>query len=318
MKNPTLSNSLRLWSSAVLCLSLVSSEAATAYVTRSGSTWTGRVDGRTVYTGTSYNAAIQACSDNMTSGTIYIRNSGTCDATYGVSPRDGLTLDYGGTQSQGQSGTISVIQLDRKNNITIRNQRITGSPRYGIWSRSSNNLTLSGCSCDVSGGLIYRFDDSKGGGSRNININSLTANGPTAHGCETYTVDGFYWSTVTANNSAGCGLLLNNTVNWSGSSVYAYNCNYGGGYAGFRVANSNQRGTVNYVDANRCGRGIFSLTQSRDATVNNCYIRNCSGIGIWLQDSYNTHVRAGTVQGNAGGCYSITGGSGNSVTVSCQ
>ncbi|MCX7723160.1 MAG: hypothetical protein N2379_08920 [Verrucomicrobiae bacterium] len=291
---------------------------ATAYVTRSGSTWTGTVDGTVVYTGTSYNAAIQACINAMSSGTIYIRNSGTCDATYGVAPKNGLVLDYGGTQSYGQSGTISVIQLDNKSGVTIRNQKITGSPRYGIWSRSSSSITLSGCSCDVTGGLIYRFDDSKGGGSRNININSITANGATAHGCETYTVDGFYWGTVTANNSAGCGLLLNNTINWSGSSVYAYNCNYGGGYAGFRVANSNQRGTVNYVDANRCGRGIFSLTQSRDATINNCWIRYCSGIGIWLQDSYNTHVRAGTVEYNSGGCYSITGGSGNSVTVTCR
>lgn len=307
---------------AISILSLVVSGTiafgATAYVTKSGSTWTGKVDGTVVYTGTSYNAAIQACINAMSSGTIYIRNSGTCEADYGVAPKNGLTLDYGGTQSYGQSGTISVIQLDYKSNVTIKNQKITGSPRYGIWSRSSSSITLSGCTCDVTGGLIYRFDDSKGAGSRNININSITANGATAHGCETYTVDGFYWSTVTANNSAGCGLLLNNTINWSGSSVYAYNCCYGGGYAGFRVANSNQKGTVNYVDANHCGRGIFSLTESRDATVNNCYIRYCSGIGIWLQDTYNTKIKAGTVESCAGGCYSITGGSGNSVTVTCK
>lgn len=300
-----------------LLLSLVA-EAATAYVTRSGSTWTGRVDGQVVYTGTSYNAAIQACSDRMTSGTIYIRNSGTCDATYGVAPRDGLILDYGGTTAQGQNGTISVLQLDRKTHVTIRNQKIAGNPRYGIWSRSSRYITLSGCSSDVSAGLIYRFDDAKGGGSYSIHVGTLTVNGPTTHGCETYTVDGFYWDSIIVNHSTGCGLLLNNTINWSGNSVYAYNCSYGGGYAAFRVANSNQRGSVNYVDADRCGRGIFSLTQSRDATINNCYIRNCSGIGIWLQDTYNTRVRAGTVQANAGGCYSITGGSGNSVTVTCR
>jgi len=292
--------------------------AATAYVTRSGSTYTGKVDGSVVYSGPSYNAAIQACIDNMSSGTIYIRNSGTCEPTYGIAPKNGLTLDYGGTQATGTSSTISVIQLDRKSNVTIRNLRIAGNPRYGIWSRSSSGITLSGCSAQVTGGLPFRFDDSKSGGSRNINVNSVTSNGQTAHGLETYTVDGFYWSTVSANDSAGCGLLLNNTINWSGGSVYAYNCNYGGGYAGFRVANSNGRGTVNYVDANRCGRGIFSLTQSRDATINNCYIRNCSGIGIWLQDSYNTRVLAGTVQNNGGGCYSITGGSGNSVNVSCR
>lgn len=291
---------------------------ATGYVTRSGSTWTAKVDGTVVYTGPDYNTAIQTCIDNMSSGTIYIKNSGTAATTYGIVPKDGLTLDYCGTQAYGQSGTVSVIQLDRKNNVTIKNLKITGSPRYGIWSRSSSGITLSGCSCDVTGGLIFRFDDGKSASTRNINVNSITANGATAHGLETYSVDGFYWSTITANNSTGCGLLLNNTKNWSGSSIYAYNCCYGGGYAGFRVANTNQVGIVNYVSADRCGRGIFSLTGSRDATINNCYIRNCSGIGIWIQDSYNTKVKAGTVENCAGGCYAITGGSGNSVTVTCK
>ncbi|MCS7089767.1 MAG: right-handed parallel beta-helix repeat-containing protein [Verrucomicrobiota bacterium] len=303
-----------LWALTALPLA----QAATAYVTRTGTTWTGRVDGNVVYTGSSYNAAIQACVNNMTSGTIYIRNSGTCDPDYGVAPKDGLVLDYGGTTATGTASTISVIQLDRRNNVTIRNLRIAGNPRYGIWSRSSSGITLSGCSAQVTGGLPFRFDDSKGGGSRNINVNSITSNGQSAHGLETYTVDGFYWTTLQARDSTGCGLLLNNTLNWSGGSVYAYNCCYGGGYAGFRMANSNQRGTVNYVDADRCGRGIFSLTQSRDATINNCNVRNCSGIGIWLQDSYNTRVLAGTVANNAGGCYAITGGSGNSVQVTCQ
>ncbi len=306
---------------AIAALSLAalvptSTLAASGEVFKTGTTWTGRVDGSTKYTGSSMNAAIQACINNMSSGTVYIKNSGNADASYGVAPKNGVWLNYNGVTVNG-NGATSVVQIDNKNNIRVDNLKMSGSPRYGVWVRTSSTITLGGCSHN-GGGLPFRIDDSKGGWTRNVNANSPTSVGPTAHGFETYGVDGFYYGTVTARDSSGCGLLLNKTLNSSGSTVNAYNCNYGGGYAGFRCANSNGRGTLGYASSDRCGRGIFSVTQSRDMTVNNCLLQNCSGIGIWLQDTYNTHIRAGTVRNNGAGCKSITGGSGNSINVACQ
>ncbi|HYG24886.1 MAG TPA: right-handed parallel beta-helix repeat-containing protein [Verrucomicrobiae bacterium] len=305
-----------LTAATLLVLGASSVDAATGEVFKSGTTWTGRVDGSTKYTGSSMNAAIQACINAMSSGTVNIKNSGNADASYGVAPKNGVWLNYNGVTVNGNRAT-SVVQVDNKSNIRIDNLKMSGSPRYGVWVRTSSTITLGGCS-HSGGGLPFRIDDSKGGWSRNVNANSPTSIGATAHGFETYGVDGFYYGTVTARDSSGCGLLLNKTVNSSGGTVNAYNCNYGGGYAGFRCANSNGKGSLGTANSDRCGRGIFSVTQSRDMTVNNCLLQNCSGIGIWLQDTYNTRINAGTVRNNGGGCKSITGGSGNVINVACQ
>ena len=65
-------------------------------------------------------------------------------------------------------------------------------------------------------------------------------------------------------------------------------------------------------------RYIDNKFKNRGA-VNSVDIANCTDIGIWIQDSSNTHVNSGTVSNNAGGCWSITGdGSGNSVNVTCN
>ena len=73
-----LSRSLPLLAAfAALISSPTALSAAIGEVTLSGSTWTGKVDGVTKYTGTSMSAAAYACSSVMGGGTIQIKNSGS-------------------------------------------------------------------------------------------------------------------------------------------------------------------------------------------------------------------------------------------------
>jgi hypothetical protein len=90
--------------------------------------------------------------------------------------------------------------------------------------------------------------------------------------------------------------LLNQSRNGSVGTVTGSYNNNGGGYATFRVANSNGPNvTCAKVYSRNSGRGFFSVTGSNGTTVNTVDIANSTSHGIFLEDASNTRVNAGTV-----------------------
>jgi hypothetical protein len=292
---------------AGLCLVSTSLFAATGEVTRSGSTYTGKVDGVTKYTGPRYFDAINACINNMSSGTVNIKNSGDSGpgtgSVYAAVMKSNITLNYNNcTVNCNGDAYIVPVLCDNRSNVRVDNMKVTGNPRYAVWFRTNSGVTLSGINFTQTSGLGIRIDDSKGGWTTNVNVNSPTVNGATSQAVETYGVDGFTAGTVTANNSAGCGLLLNKTKNSTVGTVNAYNCCFGGGYAGYRVANSaGPNNRVNgAVNSDHCGRGFFSVTNSNGTTIAQLNAKFCSGAGALIENAWNTTINGGTVNDNGG------------------
>jgi parallel beta-helix repeat protein len=299
-------------------------KASYAEVTKSGSTYTGKVDGVVKYTGTDFFACCNTCINAMSSGTIKLKNSGSSGPSGGalkyINLKSNITFDGGGCQIDANTTDhlIVPIMADRKSNIKIQNLKIVGAPRYAVWLKGCSNITISGLTMNMTNGWLGLRIDNSTGATSSANVGNINVSGGSM-GVETYGLNGFTMGTATANNMTECGVLLNASTNCTISTVNATRCNYGGGYAGFRCANNNGKTTVGTVTSTSCGRGFFSLTGSRDCTINTVNAYSCSGIGIWIQDSPNTIVKSGTVRGNGGGCWSITGNSpGSKVTVSCQ
>ncbi|MBC8084763.1 MAG: right-handed parallel beta-helix repeat-containing protein [Hymenobacter sp.] len=283
---------------------------ATGEVTKAGTTWTARVNGTTRYTGPDMIAAIQAAVNNLTAGrttkeTVSIRNSGDTGPDAGtikaVNIPSYTILNFNGTTmnvTDTGDKLIVPVQAERRTDIEIRNLRVTGNPRYGIWLKSCTNIVLSQITMSFSNGgfLGIRVDDSKGTPSKNLSIDNANVSGCLDNAVETYGVDGFTIGTITTSNTGACGLLLNKSKNGTVGTVNATRANYGGGYAAFRVANScGPNITVGKVIARECGRGFFSVSGSNGVTVNSVDIIGSSSHGILIEDSQNINVKAGTI-----------------------
>jgi hypothetical protein len=296
-----------------------------AEVILNGSTWIASINGSTVYSGNRMFDAVNACINNVGTGTVHIRNSGDSGPgtgnIYAINLKSNITLDFhGNTVNCNGDEYIVPVLCDNSSNVAVINLTVTGGPRYGLWFRSCNGITFQSITMNLNWGLGIRVDDSKGDWSRNLTADDINITGAGNHAFETYGVDGIDIGTVNATDVAYCGLLLNNSRNATVDRVNGVRCNPGGGYAAFRCANNNGPNVrVNYVYARECGRGFFSVSGSTDCTINSVDIANCTDIGIWIQDSTNTHVNSGTVSNNANGCWAITGdSSGSSVSVTCN
>ena len=117
-----------------------------------------------------------------------------------------------------------------------------------------------------------------------------------SHGLETYSIDGMTLEgTITARNCGECGVLFNQSRNGYVETVDAYNCCWGGGYAGLRYANACDNITTNTLYADRCGRGFFIVQSGPTVNchLNNAFIKQCSGLGIWIENGINCSVKAG-------------------------
>jgi hypothetical protein len=274
-------------------------------VTKSGSTWTAKVGGSTVYTGSRMFDAVNAACNNMGSGTIHIRNSGDSGNdggdVYAIRPKANQTLDFhGSTVNCNSNGDlVVVVHADKRDGITVKNLRVTGNPRYGLWFRGCSNVTLTDITMNLSNdspvGLGIRVDASTGS-ARNLTINgNISITGSAGHAIETYSVDGVNIGDVTVNNTGGCGVLLNDSRNCTVGTVTGNRNCPDGGYATFRVANGNGSTRCAGVVSRNSGRGFFSVSDSRDCTVDYVDIANCRSHGVFLEDATNTHVRSGTI-----------------------
>ena len=310
---------------AACSFTAVSAIASTGEVTLSGSTWTGKVDGVTKYTGTSMGSAVNACNAAMSSGTINIRNSGNNTNQLGIGSNR-FVNGNGVTITATNSGTATaLLRSNNTSNVGALNINMGGNaPWFGMYFSTCATQNFSAVN-GSGGGISYRIDNCKGGWGSSFHINtSINVSGGGNNGVETMGIQGSSFGTVTSNDhSGGCGVLIqsyNNTQANTGSTVLATRDCYGCGYAGFRTANTNRNQTLTYDDATSCGRGFFSLTLSRDETITRVNATSCSDIGVWLQSTANTHVLGGTIA-NCKSCSAITtplSAGNNTVVVTCR
>jgi hypothetical protein len=300
---------------ALSLLAVTTSFAATGEVTLSGSTWTGKVDGVTKYTGTSMAGAGYACAAAMTSGgTINIRNSGTVNGNIRI---------FANTKVNGNGCTLSgnatagIVKAQNVSNVGALNINMAGSDYFGMYFSTCNGQSFSA----VNGGgssIAYRIDNCKGGTGYTFSCGSPTLTSGGNNGVETYGISGVSFSKVTATSRGACGVLLNYSSSASGTTVQATRCCYGGGYAGFRTANNNRSTTLTYDNATSCGRGFFSVSGSSGANLTRVNASSCSSHGLWLQSTSSTRVSGGTITA-CNPCSSISQDlGGNTVTVTCR
>jgi hypothetical protein len=180
-----------------------------------------------------------------------------------------------------------------------------------MFFRGVDNLTLGQIDIRVSSGLGIRIDNhnraDRSQKVRNIRIGNVFAQGTSSHGVETYGVDGLTIGTVTARSTGESGLLLNDTVNATITTVDAQGAGTGTGYAAFRMANRNGRIGSSYatnirvgnVIARGGGRGIFCVSESGGAVIDRVDIAQTGNNSILLENCYNVTIAAqsGSVNG---------------------
>lgn len=303
---------------------LTNNVSADSEVTLSGSTWTAITDGNTVYTGSSFFDAVNAACNNEGAGTINIRNSGSSGPggsnIYAISPRSDQTLDFHGQTINCNGNDLVVgIRADRKSNITVKNVNVTGYPRYGFWFTGCNSCTFTNITMNITSGLGIRYSG-RDNYSSNLTINGNINIHSVGHSIETYSVYGVSIDKVTVTSDNGCGVLFNDSENCTVNEIWAYNCDPGGSYAGFRQANDNGTTYCGFLRAKGCGRGLYVITSSHSTTIGEVDIDDCTTSGISVTGTaYNVRVNSGTVSntpkavdlwdGYSDVCIQVNGGS---------
>lgn len=282
----------------------------------SGSTWTSRNGGRTVYTGGDMRAAVQAAVDSLTAGRtskqwVLVRGNGSVSAGSRISLPSYTGIDVCGTinVTGTGSGDQAPIYSRGTRDVEVRYLSVTGRPLYGIFLRNVENVVLGQIDLRLSGGLGVRVDNRGNTSvrSRNIRMDNVFVSGAGSHAVETYGVDGLTVGTVTARNVGESGLLLNDTINATVGTVDAENAGAGTGYAAFRTANRNGRVGSGYptnirvgtVRARGGGRGVFCVSESGGLSIDRVDIANTGNNSVLIENCYNVTLAAqsGTVTG---------------------
>ncbi|GAB2722565.1 hypothetical protein [Streptomyces bullii] len=287
-----------------------------AEAVQSGSTWTARRGGSTVYTGTDMRAAVQAAVNSLTAGRtskqrVVVRGSGSMSAGSRISLPSYTVLDVCGTinVTGTGSGDQAPVYSRGTRDVEVQHLNVTGTPLYGIFLRNVQNVTLGQIDMRLSRGLGVRIDN-RGDTSqwtRNVRIDNVYVSGASSHAVETYGVDGITIGTVTARNVGESGLLFNQTINATVTKVDAENAGTGTGYAAFRMANRNGRVGSSYptnirvgeVIARGGGRGVFCVSESGGATIDRVTISNTGNNSVLIENCYNVSLAAqsGSVTG---------------------
>lgn len=212
------------------------------------------------------------------------------------------TIDVVGSPS----GDNAVVYGRGVRDIEIPNITITGSPAYGIFFRESQNLHFGQVDIRVSSGLGLRVDSGPNYSVRaqNVRIDDVYVEGTTNHGVETYGVDGLTIGTVVARNVGYSGLLLNQSTDAEVGLVDGDDVAAGQGYAVFRMANNNGEKNGAYpmnihvgkVIARGGGRGIFCVTESGGATIDEIDIEDTGNNSILIESCYNITIGSESAQ----------------------
>ncbi|MDT0265779.1 RICIN domain-containing protein [Streptomyces sp. DSM 44915] len=281
-----------------------------------GSTWTAHRNGGTVYTGSSMRDAMQAAVNSLTPNRgskerVVVRGSGTFQANTRVSLPSHTAIDVCGTihVTGATASDHAPIYSRGTTGIEVGHLTLTGAPLYGIFLRSVNDIALGQIDMRLSGGLGVRIDNhgNRDVPSSNVRVNNLYVSGAGSHALETYGVDGLSVGTVTARSVGESGVLLNDTTNAAITRVDAENAGTGTGYAAFRMANRNGRIgdayptniRVGEVIARGGGRGVFCVSESGGAVIEQITLSNTGNNAILIENCYNVDIasRGGTITG---------------------
>jgi len=292
--------------------------ASTGEVTLSGSTWTGKVDGTTKYTGSDMFAACNACINAMTSGgTVNLRNSGNSGSSGGVNKAilldDNITFNGNNCTVNINSGDQNIISFwaTGKNNVGVSNVKITsssGQDRYGVWFRGCTGQNLQNSSAANVDNGCFRSDNSTGP-TGNITVGTLTgtasASARESHALKTDNQSGYQRvTTINGTDLGGCGLMWNtepSSVSSTCTTVNGTRCGVGQGYAAFRVANSNGKASVGTVNSSGSCHGFFSCSGSYGTTITTLNVSGSTSQGCLLQTCNNTTINGGYIHGSSGG-----------------
>jgi hypothetical protein len=268
-----------------------------SYVTREGST--------TVYSGSDYRAAVQAGVDTISSGQrVAVMASGSIGAST-ITIQSGKTFEGCGTINVGNRSGRGAIEAINTTDVNIAFLKMTGNPYFGLRFSGTNGLKLGDIDLTLSGGLGIRFDRDAAW-NYNVTMNDIYVSGAGSHAVETWNIDGFNITKVTARNVGESGLLIQNSRNGWVGTVDGSNVGAGTGYATFRMANTNGRTAsggyatniwVDNVISRGGGRGIFCVSQSGGVVIKNVDLASNGNNSVLIENCYNVSIRGGTVNG---------------------
>lgn len=290
-----------------------------AQVRKTGKTWRA-INKGVVYNGPDMLQAMQAAVDSLNPNRtsqekVVVIGSGTIPTDQSLDLPSHTSLEVCGTiHVEGKSGQFdygnhnAAVRIRHAENVSVPYLNVTGSPNFGIFVRTSENIHLGQIDLRLNGGLGIRIDSRDNDnvyGVRNVRIDDVYVTGTSAHGVETYGVDGISIGTVTAVDTGYSGVLLNDTINADIDTVYGYGAGTGTGYAAFRMANRNGHIDDEYstnirvgeVVARGGGRGIFCVSQSGGALIERIDLANTGSNSILIENCYNVAVGGGVVEG---------------------
>lgn len=276
-----------------------------ATVTGSGSSFKASRGATSVYQGSDYRAAIQAALDAIGSGQrVAVMASGSIGAST-LTITSGKIFEGCGTINVGNKSGRGAIESTGTTNVQIPYLTMTGNPYFGLRFSGTKGLTLGKITMNLSGGLGIRFDRDLAPNS-NVKMDVISVTGAGSHAVETWNIDGLTINQVVARNVGECGLLLQKTTNARVGLVDGNNVAAGNGYATFRMANNNGQlangqyttnVVIDKVVSRGGGRGIFCVSQSGGATINQIDLANNGNNAILIENCYNVQIKGGVVNG---------------------
>jgi hypothetical protein len=292
----------------------------TGEVVFAGGLWAAQVNSAPVYTGTDMIHAVQAAIDGLTANrtwkeTVNIRSSGSTGVHQWdgdlkvINVRSRTILDFHGNTihvNDTEDNIVVPIRGIRSHHLEVRNLRITGNPRYGIWLHGCTNVILENIHISVpetkssqGPGLGIRIQERGSDWSRQVQMENILVEETKGHAVEVWRTDGLAIGSIVTRNTGGCGLLLNATRNATVDLVASYRANRGGGYAAFRTANNaGPNITVNRVVSRESGRGVFTVSGSHGVTVHDVDIAHSTSQAILIEDTRDTVINGGTIIGS--------------------
>ena len=278
-----------------------------------------KINGAQAGSSANLSTAISSCIGNDRE--VHILTSGTLTSTLTIRSTNVKLFCHDNTLTCNFTGS-GIINNGNDgleiHDLTLRN--VVGG--YGIRSSAASNLSFTNLTLIDIGWLGMRIDSRTSNPWNytiyNVYMRDCHFENTGGHGLEFYSIDGLTLEgTMTARHNGDCGVLLNNCHNATIETVDAYDCNWGGGYAGLRYANGCSNVTTNQLYADHCGRGFFIVQSGPTVNchVNNVQIGECSGLGIWIENGTNCSVKDGCCESPV----SVSGtGSYANVSNSCE
>ncbi|KAJ3034451.1 hypothetical protein HDV00_005030 [Rhizophlyctis rosea] len=276
-----------------------------AVVTGSTGSYKATAGGRDVYSGNNYLSAINAALNAISSGQrVAVMASGSIGAS-SIAIGSGKTFEGCGTINASSRSGHGAIESTGTTNVKIPYLTLTGSVYFGMLFYGTRGLSLGTINLNLSGGMGIRFHRDEPM-NYDVSMGTINCNGPTSHCVETWNIDGLKIGSVIARNVGECGLLLQTVTNAQVGLVDCNNCATGTGYATLRFANRNGRLSsgsythnifIDRVISRGGGRGLFCVSESGGAVINNLDLQNNGNNAVLIENCYNIQVKGGTIKG---------------------